>query len=462
MRRLIPDTITGRTFLAMVLALLVSNALGIFVYVTEHRSIVNLIGGEHVADHIVTLVHLIDIAPEEEQEEMVAFADETFLHVTRTPAPAVHETASYDWQEEALRLSFQRQLVRHGKREFRLRFTDAPPEATDHVTYAKVRQLSDNPKDLQLSVRLKDGAWLNFTALITHPVSIWSFRFILSMLIMTMLVISVTAIIIYRISVPLHSFARAAKRLGVNIDTPPLPLRGPREIREVISAFNEMQQRIRRLLEDRRQILAAVSHDLRTPITLLHLRAERVEDRENKERMISTLDEMESMVGSILTFARDDAVDEEICLVDLAALVRAICDDMTDVGELVTFTGPDRRVYECRRVSLKRAIINIIENAVKYGRRAEVSMRETPNNVVIEIDDEGPGIPEAELERVVSPFYRVERSRSPATGGIGLGLTVAKSIIALHGGELTLQNRPQGGLRVTVVLPRQSCHEAAE
>jgi signal transduction histidine kinase len=250
------------------------------------------------------------------------------------------------------------------------------------------------------------------------------------------------------------TLTRAARRLGVEVTAPPLPIRGPEEVREAAQAFNEMQERIRNLLTDRTQMLAAISHDLRTPITAIRLRAEFIEEGEDRDRILAQLDEMEAMVSATLSFLRDDSGREEAKVLDIGALLETICDDIADAGRPVSFDGPADVTLRCRPIALKRAFTNLIDNAVKYGGTATVSLKAHPDRVVVQIDDEGSGIPEAEMERVFGPFYRLEVSRNRGTGGFGLGLTVARSIIKAHGGDLILANRATRGLRVAVSLPR--------
>jgi len=201
-------------------------------------------------------------------------------------------------------------------------------------------------------------------------------------------------------------------------------------------------------------MLSAISHDLKTPITLLRLRAEYIEDAGEKEKTLATLAEMESMIESTLAFARDDAEKEEPRVVDLAALVESICDDLADAGRPVAFQDVPALKYRCRPLGLKRAVSNIVDNAVKYGGNARVRLSADPTAVEIVVDDDGPGIPEAELKEVFAPFYRLERSRSRETGGAGLGLSLARTVVHAHGGEITLSNRPGGGLRAIIQLPR--------
>ena len=214
-----------------------------------------------------------------------------------------------------------------------------------------------------------------------------------------------------------------------------------------------MQARLRSLIENRTRMLAAISHDLRTPLTLQRLRAENVEKAPEREKMLATIAEMDSMIAATLEFARDEAMAEPRRRTDLTALLASVVDDMAGTGLPVAMEAAQPIVSECQPAALKRALSNLLDNAVKYGKQARAAIRSTPQNIEITIDNEGPGIPEDELVRVFQPFYRVEGSRSRETGGIGLGLAIALSVIQAHGGELTLFNRPGGGLRASVGLP---------
>jgi signal transduction histidine kinase len=257
-----------------------------------------------------------------------------------------------------------------------------------------------------------------------------------------------------RATQPFATFASAAERLGVDVNAPPLSESGPREVRRAAHAFNVMQGRIRRFVHDRTQMLAAISHDLKTPITRLRLRAEFVEDDDQRARMLADLAEMEQMIAATLAFARDDAASEPRLRLDLAAMVQGMVEDFQDLGAPCAYDGPEALVISGRPVALKRAIANLIDNAVKYGGVARVGLTEQGATVRLTIDDDGPGIPEEAFERVFAPFVRLETSRSRATGGTGLGLAVARAAALAHGGAITLANRPEGGLRVTFTLPR--------
>jgi signal transduction histidine kinase len=220
-----------------------------------------------------------------------------------------------------------------------------------------------------------------------------------------------------------------------------------------MAAFNRMQERLRRFLDDRTRMLAAVSHDLRTPITSLRLRAEFVEDDETRARILATLDEMQAMVEATLAFAREEARSEPTRIVDLAALVESTAADLADLGAAIEVAPAERLPYGCRPVALRRALRNLLENAVRYGERCHVRLEHDRSEVRIIIEDEGPGIPEDQQGRVFEPFVRLEESRSAETGGIGLGLAIARSIARAHGGDIRLQNLPGRGLRVSLSLP---------
>jgi signal transduction histidine kinase len=204
-------------------------------------------------------------------------------------------------------------------------------------------------------------------------------------------------------------------------------------------------------------MLAAISHDLRTPITRLRLRAEFLEDDEQRAKMLADLAEMEAMIAATLTFARDDAANEPAGAVDLASLARTVLDEAGDAAPeraaAILYEGPEHLVLQLRPVAMKRALANLVGNALKYGDAARLRLEQRDRGAVLTVDDDGPGIPETEQEAVFQPFHRVEASRNRETGGTGLGLTIARSILRAHGGEVTLANREGGGLRVVARLP---------
>jgi len=311
-----------------------------------------------------------------------------------------------------------------------------------------------------IEAALSDGHWLLFASPLVPPPPVdpvavkfsrASFTTWLALSIVLGILLSMLAA--QRLIKPLSELAIAVEHLGGSGDALPIPAHGPRELRGTIDAFNRMQARLHRFNEDRTRMIAAMSHDLRTPLTRLRLRAELVEDRDQQQKMLADLDTMNDVIGSILAFARDDTKHEPRSLIDLSALVEGICQDASDAGEPVTFSGPRGVTISGRPTALRRAVSNLVDNAVKYGRSAAVSLIPEAERVVITVEDEGPGIPRSEREKVFEPFYRIEYSRNPDTGGVGLGLAVTRSIIWEHGGDITLATRKGGGLSVRLELP---------
>jgi signal transduction histidine kinase len=252
---------------------------------------------------------------------------------------------------------------------------------------------------------------------------------------------------------PLSRLSEAADRFGADVHAPPIAETGPREVKQAAAAFNRMQRRLRQFILDRTRMLAAISHDLRTPLTRMRLRTEMMDDGEQRAKMLCDLQEMEDMVGATLAFARDENADEPSRALDLASLLDTIAADAKDMEQPVTLAARPSATVLMRPRALKRAIVNIVDNAIRYGGKTEMSLTRDRDEAVIRIADHGPGVPDAERENVLRPFYRCEGSRSRDTGGIGLGLSIASDTINAHGGKLALSETPGGGLTVEVRLP---------
>jgi signal transduction histidine kinase len=252
---------------------------------------------------------------------------------------------------------------------------------------------------------------------------------------------------------PLDRFARAAERVGVDVHSPPLAVHGPLQLQRAIRAFNEMQVRLQRLLTDRTLMLGAISHDLGTPLTRLRLRVE-TDRADDKTKMLADIEAMQIMLTSALSFVRgvDDAELREV--VDLDSLLQTVCDLVCDLGGDVTYGAPKRSNYECKPQAMLRALTNVVTNAAKYGDHATVSLqRIADTGFLIEIQDDGPGIPDSEKAKVFEPFYRTDEARESDRQGMGLGLSIARSIILAHGGTIELNDREPHGLKVRIFLP---------
>lgn len=305
------------------------------------------------------------------------------------------------------------------------------------------------------SLQLTDGSWLHFRA--KDLVGEWPLkvrRILIASL--PMLALVIIALVMLRVILrPLGLLAEAVTRVGYG-DSSVLPEQGPAEFRHLIRAYNDMQGRIVTMIKDRTEALAAVGHDLRTPLARLRLSVDAVEDVETRETLIHGMNEMELMLDSLLTYFRGDDHPEKPCLVDVAVLVATVVDDLQDRGFDISYSGPEHCDATLRLVEFKRALSNLTNNAVQYGDRATVSMTVDDSMIRIFVEDDGPGIPEADMQRVLIPFQRLDPARQRNTSGVGLGIPIAVRAIAAAGGKLILSNRPEGGLCAQIMLPRRT------
>ena len=305
-------------------------------------------------------------------------------------------------------------------------------------------------------VRLHDGTLVTFDSRQSQETVSWPYRLLLSLVVLLAAVVVLSLVAVRWATRPLNALADAAEELGRNLDRPPLQESGPIEVVRAAHAFNTMQSRLKAHLRERTDVLAAMSHDLKTPVTRLRLRAELLTDPQLRLKFTKDLEEMESMVSAALDFLRGFERGESSKPVDMMALLESLQADMVEIGSQVSIEGRPLKPFPGKPGALKRCLANLIENAVKYGNSALIKVDDNDQRLEVRIQDEGPGIPLAELERVFDPFYRLERSRSRETGGTGLGLTIAKSIAEGHGGRLTLRNLNGRGLEARLVLPRST------
>ena len=483
--RLIPRTIVGRTVLVLLIGLTVSHLISVGIYSGDRRLASTVAGGQQVAERIAAIAQVVENAPEPTRPQLVRSLWGPGFSVTWS-SESLLGPESRDWQARVIRSALADYLEGVAPERIRVAYREAAAEMRWLSLYpeetwgdpwvamqlhmgrtvagqpsmpfprqmGRVMQAWQSGQILEVSLQLSDGSWLNFATPAQRWQPFWRSQFFLSIVLMTGAVIILSVWAVRRSTVPLALFASAAERLGMDMDAPALDEEGPLEVQRAARAFNEMQRRLRTFIKDRTKMLAAISHDLRTPITRLRLRAEFVDDPEQQKKMLADLEQMEAMISATLSFARDDAADEPRKPFDLAVLLQDLCDDAADAGQSVAYEGKSKLTYTGRPLALKRVFSNLIDNAVKYGDGARVDLATTGDGVTVMVEDEGPGIPEDELDNVFAPFYRLERSRSRETGGVGLGLAAVRSIVRGHGGEVTLANRRDGGLRAEVNLPR--------
>jgi signal transduction histidine kinase len=463
MSRFLPSSLFGQTLLILLAGLIVSHAVGSWIYTADREQAVRAVGGFAAAQRIANLTRLVQDAPREWRQRIVTASSDQMFRVSIS-AKAAALGASETPVGEAIRSFLVDQLGLAADRQPVVSVSLVEGDAFDHphVMMGRGPKMGGGPmmmhagfRSLAVAVPLADGGWLDFVTALPEPGAAPSRQLLVSMAFMAVIILGVSIWAVRRVTAPLASLSAAAERLGADLNAPSMAETGSVEMQRAARAFNTMQTKLRGLIENRTRLLAAISHDLRTPLTLLRLRAENVGDAAERDKMLSTIADMDSMVGATLLFARDEAAREAPRPTDIAALTQSVVDDMSDAGMPVKMEHAESIVLSCRPEALRRAFRNLLDNAVKYGKSANVQIVSSPNAVEIDIDDEGPGIPEHELARVMQPFYRAENSRSRETGGIGLGLSITQSIVQTAGGELILMNRPQGGLRASVKLPRQ-------
>jgi len=408
---------------------------------------------------VVTLLQSLDSAPSAQRQTIITAAQEPGLRIHILDAPT---------QDAAYRIDTDSELLKN-----RVEALLASPRTIlvaerSLVPGTRASSVADL-RELLVQATLADGHWLEverrfkpiprieLVQASPSPASI-AIAIALGGIVCALLSIIASRLI----SAPLSELSHAASHVGGSGEALPVRVSGPREIATLMQAFNRMHDRIRRFNEDRTRMFASMSHDLRTPLTRLRLRIEINEDIPDHKKMLAELDGTNSLIESILSFAEEDAKREPRSLLDVSALVEGICQDASDLGEPVTFTGPRGVNIIGRPIALRRAVFNLVDNAIKYGKTALVTLRLQAGQIVITVEDEGPGIPWAQRDKVFEPFYRMDEARDPNTGGVGLGLSVTRSIVLEHGGEIALLNRKGGGLCVRLTLPAAAELAAAQ
>lgn len=341
-------------------------------------------------------------------------------------------------------------------REIRVLVTDRPGiERPDRAgRHGPPPELLPSRRKMEIAVAQPGGFWLIYSVPAELVSLRWLWRTVLTAIVLLVLFALGAWWISRWTTRPLAALAGAADRLARDGRGEPVPETGAPEMRRVAAAFNRMQARLTQLLAERTRILGAIAHDVRTALTRLRLRLELIEDETQRRKAEADLAAVDTMLAEALAYARDLAAAEPLGDVDLVSLVRSAVDDLADAGKNATLSAPPRLVQRGRPVALRRAVDNLLQNAVAYGDAAEVTLEAGRDGAVLRVADRGPGIPDDQKEAVFEPFFRIERSRSRATGGSGLGLAVARSIIRAHGGELRLEDRPGGGLVAVATLPK--------
>jgi signal transduction histidine kinase len=444
LRRFVPDSILGWLALILVAGLAASQVLTAVLHNANRNEAVveveDLRAAERVATFAVFLEHTAPVL----RPSLAASMSGPSMTIAASFKATVPDNATVDHRLFHLVRAVSDRLKGSAWEEIR-----AGRAAPD------VQQRARGLEPVRMSIGLRDGTWINFEFATIGSLPLVSYRLLILMVVSVLAVLGLSFYAVRRVTRPLDMLTRAAEALGRSGRTEPLKESGASEVRRAARAFNEMQGSIKRLIEDRMQMVAAISHDLRTPITRLRLRAEFVDDAEQREKMLRDLDEMETMIKSTLALARADANSEQATPLDLRQLLADCVEGLNKVTLSVDPSlGEAPAWVTVQPIALKRAMANLIENAIVYGKKADVRLSGDADGYEIAVDDVGPGIPESEQEKVFRPFFRLEVSRNRESGGTGLGLAIARTVVRAQGGEIILSNRKEGGLRALVKLPR--------
>jgi signal transduction histidine kinase len=442
------DTIARRFAVTEVLAVAITFALvglfRIFGGAWSHEPLER----SNLLDEAADIVRMIEAAPPSMRQALAAAA-----------APAKFRT---DWYAAASRASSSLETAPRGEDDnaqknisghLQRAVAVLRPGRTGSVPPGIGNDQSGPGAPYIVAVQLNDGSWLVFGVMKRTWGIPLSERWAIWLCFLALSITIVTAFAARQFSRPIEQLAAAVRQFGLNPKAPPIPEAGPRELQQVTKTFNAMQAQIQKFVAYRTMMLAAISHDLRTPLTRMRLRGEFIEDQEQQARLFRDVDEMRNMVDEALAFFRDDATAEETTSFDLPRVLLTIANDYADQHIGIAYAGPAHVLYWGRPFTLKRAFTNLIDNAAKYGKNPEIELSCEETALVVAIRDRGPGIPPDALDNVFRPYYRVDKSRNRTTGGVGLGLTVAQAIVQGHGGEIILKNRLEGGLEARILLP---------
>ena len=474
--RLVPDSLFWRLILVLFAGLLVSQLISMVINYEDRDQLLSRTTGRQSAQRITDTVQLLDLLNPSERNRIVSMVNVPPQRVTLRQTPIV--VGDEDTKSTSVQLFSSMLLDELGAdRQIRVAQTESTTAVVDMTQqhgmgrgmgHGRRRMMQQQEYDMAddhseqstgisflVQVQLLDGQWVAFDTYTPKTPAVLPLRLLVTLSIFLIVVLLLSFVAVRWLTRPLHQLANAADALGRDINQQPLPETGPVEIRQAAHAFNLMQQRLKHFIQDRTHIFAAMSHDLKTPITRLRLRAEMLDDDEQRERFERDLKEMEFMVTEALDFMKGLDTKQQQQPVNMMALLESVQADYVDAGKTVTITGTSTLPFMGFAPLLKRALVNLLDNAIFYGHQAHIIIEDNEQFLTIRIQDEGSGIAEAEQDKAFEAFYRLEHSRNRETGGTGLGLTIARNITQTHGGEISLSNRPQGGLEVVLVLPRK-------
>ncbi|MBC3765507.1 ATP-binding protein [Neptunicella marina] len=448
MTKFIPGNIKSRAILLLCGTFILAQFVSLLIYEKARDDTILMTEAHDLAERITGIVALAEKMPDANRREILQAAQTQFLSMY----PAVRSTSEISCEQSTL----AEEMLEDMHAVF--------SQLKDHQLDICIRQLSslnmlpasDNNKglDVIITIQFPDQSQSMFHAELPVKSTLFGDVVLFYILILTAIALLTAWYFIVRLLRPIETLASAAEEIGINIDAPPMQEKGAREIQIAARTFNTMQGRIQRLIHSQTEMLAAISHDLKSALTRLQLRCDLLNDDKEREGLTRVVDDMKQMVNSSIEFIRGNNSTEQYRNTNFTTLLDTLCQDLIDEGLPVIWHNHNNEiVLKCRPVAIRRGIHNIIDNAIKYGQQAQVSLSADDKQVKIRVQDKGNGIEPDKQDYVLMPFSRLDKSRNKKTGGLGLGLSITKNIVLAHGGQLTLQNAEQGGLLVTIVLP---------
>jgi len=453
-RRAIPQSISVRLLLAVIGSIVAAQLFSGLIYVRDRNAMTSEWSALDWSERVGDLVGLLDSMTQQQRLRALQAIAAQFSGQLQ-PAAAASAATAGDQQFLGL---LRAHLAQRQDRQSTLAVMQAVPGTAADVVLANQRTLQayGPPRFVDVQVAFVDGQRLVLRLQVMPRQMAGSDNIYLYPLVLLVAIFISITLVARGITRPLSRLADAADSLGRNIESQPLSEAGPRELRRAARAFNTMQDRVKRYLHSRTRVLTALSHDLRTPITRLLLRLEAVTDPAVQAKLQQDLAEMQLMVKGTLDMVQGLQTEESMQQVNVEALVSAIRDDFVELGFPVSVEGSAARPLLARPQAMRRLLGNLLENARKFAHSASIAIMDDAKTVTLIVRDDGPGIPSDQLELVMEPYYRVEPSRCRETGGIGLGLSIARDIAQGHGGTLRLHNNEAGGLEATITIPRGS------
>ncbi|WP_022939831.1 ATP-binding protein [Psychromonas hadalis] len=462
--KLLPKSLVGQISLIMLLGLLLVLSISMQLYSDERQRALNFVSTDSTLERVSSLINILNKTPFELHNEIINASQGMGFYLSLDTRPIVNK-------KEPSRLSRKLTTLLEGIEIEDIRIVSASIKRSDRKNEIKHRHMSmrDRMKkrsryNLKLtgSILLTDRHWLNFSSAIDDEITHLPMKTIFLVLLFTLLILMTMAWTVKRALKPIETLAEAARKVGSERDFKNIPEQGPSEVIPAICAFNQMQSNLSTFIDDRSKMLAAISHDLRTPITSLRLRLEFIESGEDQKRMLETVNQMEKMLKATLDFAKDDAHKEQKQEIEVISLLTTICDDYFDRGINIQLMGVDKLVFRLWPVAFRRVIENLINNSIAYGQdeSGEVAIvieaLQENGSLLINIIDGGQGIKASQFSEVIKPFVRLDKARDTQDSSVGLGLAISHSIVQAHAGEMSFSNVVTGGFKVQLWLPKNS------